>query len=137
METLTTLKVLHVAATVLLLACGLGLGVLAWRQRSAGPASTLHRPWAFIWLLMGVCLLSMPFTGWWLAHLLGWPLGQLWILGSSVIYAVVALSWFWLVARLNRLRLGGAGNRRFTLALAIVSALGIVVIAGLMGAKPV
>ncbi|NWE74356.1 DUF2269 family protein [Pseudomonas yamanorum] len=137
METLTTLKVIHIAATVLLLLSGLALAVLAWRKRSAGPAYTVQRPWVFVWLLMGICVVSMPFTGWWLAHLMGWPLGQTWILGSSVIYTVAALSWFWLVARLNRLRLGGAGSVNFTVALAVVSLVGFVAIAGLMGAKPV
>lgn len=137
METLTTLKVIHIAATVLLLLSGIALAVLAWRKRSAGPVYTVQRPWVFVWLLMGICVVSMPFTGWWLVHLIGWPLGQTWILGSSVIYTVAALSGFWLVARLNRLRLGGAGSVNFTVALAVVSLVGFVAIAGLMGAKPV
>ena len=137
MEYLTTLKTIHMVATVLLLASGLALAVLSWRKRAAGPAVTLHRPWLFVWLLMGVSLVSMPFTGWWLVHLVGWPLGQTWILGSSVIYSIAALAWFWLVVRLNRLRLGGTGSAKFTLALAVVSLVGFVAIAGLMGAKPV
>ena len=82
-------------------------------------------------------VVSMPFTGWWLVHLTGWPLGQTWILGSSILYTVAALAWFWLVARLNRLRLGGGGSLNFTLVLAVVSLVGFVAIAGLMGAKPV
>ena len=103
METLITLKVVHIAATV----------------------------------LMGICMVSMPFTGWWLVHLTGWPLGQTWILGSSILYTVAALAWFWLVARLNRLRKGEGGSLNFTLVLAVVSLVGFVAIAGLMGAKPV
>lgn len=137
METLTTLKVLHVMAMALVLISGLALAVLAWHKRSAGPASTVHRPWVFVWGLMGICLVSLPFTGWWLVHLLGWPLGATWILGSSILYTVAALAWFWLVVRLNRLRVGGAGNRNFTLALAVISLVGFVAIAGLMGARPV
>lgn len=137
METLTTLKVLHVAATVVILASGLGLAALTWRNRSEGPASTMRRPWLFIWCLMLIGMLSMPFTGWWLVHLVGWPLGQLWILGSSVIYAVATLSAVWLLVRLDRLWTSGVGNRKLNLALAIVSGVGIVTIAALMGAKPV
>lgn len=49
--------------------------MLAWRKRSAGPAYAVQRPWVFVWLLMGICVVSMPFTGWWLAHLIGWPAG--------------------------------------------------------------
>jgi uncharacterized membrane protein len=137
METLTTLKVLHVAATVVILASGLGLAALTWRNRSEGPASTMRRPWLFICCLMLIGMLSMPFTAWWLVHLVGWPLGQLWILGSSVIYAVATLSAVWLLVRLDRLWTSGVGNRTFNLALAIVSGVGFFAIAALMGAKPV
>jgi uncharacterized membrane protein len=97
----------------------------------------MQRPWLFIWCLMLIGMLSMPFTGWWLVHLIGWPLGQLWILGSSVIYAVATLSAVWLLVRLNRLWTTGVGNWKFNLALAIVSGVGFLAIAGLMGAKPV
>ena len=137
MEYLTTLKTIHMVATVLLLASGLALAVLSWRKRAAGPAVTLHRPWLFVWLLMGVSLVSMPFTGWWLVHLVGWPLGQTWILGSSVIYSIAALAWFWLLVRLNRLRKTPGGVGRFSFALALFSFVCFVAIAGLMGAKPV
>ena len=137
METLTTLKVLHVAATVVILVSGLGLAALTWRNRSEGPASTMRRPWLFIWCLMLIGMLSMPFTGWWLVHLIGWPLGQLWILGSSVIYAVATFSAVWLLVRLDRLWTTGVGSRTFSLALAIVSGVGFLAIAALMGAKPV
>ncbi|WP_122762631.1 DUF2269 family protein, partial [Pseudomonas viridiflava] len=77
------------------------------------------------------------FSGWWLVHSIGLSLGQTWVLGSSVLYAVGLFSWVWLVARLNRLRLGARTDRRgFTLALAIVSVVCFVVIAGLTGFKP-
>ncbi|AKV05457.1 membrane protein [Pseudomonas fluorescens NCIMB 11764] len=141
METLTALKMAHTAATAILLGCALGLGIWVWRTRRNGDttaaARTLQRPRVFVWLLMGVALLSMPFTGWWMVHLVGWPLGQTWLLGSSVLYTVAALGWFWLLVRLNRLRTAPGGNGRFTFALALFSFVCFVAIAGLMGAKPV
>jgi uncharacterized membrane protein len=137
METLLTLKILHGAATVLLLVCGMSLAVVAWRKRSEGPAYTLRRPWLFAWCLMLTGMLSMPFTGWGLVHLVGWPLGQAWLLGSSLIYSVATLCVFWLLARLNRLRMGRAGAGRFTLILAIIGGVGFLSIAALMGAKPI
>ncbi|VVO40893.1 DUF2269 domain-containing protein [Pseudomonas fluorescens] len=141
METLTALKVAHIVATVLLLISALGLAVWVWRARRNGDATaharTLQRPGVFVWVLMGLALLSMPFTGWWMVHLVGWPLGQTWLLASSVLYTVAALGWFWLVVRLNKLRKGPAGNGKFTFALALFSFVCFIAIAGLMGAKPV
>lgn len=141
MEYLTTLKAAHIIATVLLLASALGLAIWTWRARRRGDATVygqlLRRPLLFVWLLMDVCLLSMPFTGWWLVHLIGWPLGQTWVLASSVIYTFGAFSAWWLLVRLNRLRRAEPTGLRFTLALAVFSGVCFLSIAGLMGAKPV
>lgn len=79
----------------------------------------------------------MPFTGWWLVHLVGWPLGQTWVLASSVIYTVGAFAVWWLLVRLNRLRKAEVVGLKFTLALAVFSGVCFLSIAGLMGAKPV
>ncbi|KJZ65729.1 DUF2269 domain-containing protein [Pseudomonas fluorescens] len=141
METLTALKVAHMVATVLLLVSALGLAIWVWRTRRNGDATayarTLQRPRVFIWLVMGLALLSMPFTGWWMVHLVGWPLGQIWLLASSVLYTVAALGWFWLLVRLNKLRTAPGGSGKFTFALALFSFVCFIAIAGLMGAKPV
>ena len=142
METLTALKTAHILATVLLLASALGLAIWTWRARRAGDAAVygrlLARPQGFLWLIMALGLASLPFTGWWLVHLVGWPLGQTWVLGSSLLYTFGALAWFWLLVRVNRLRTEPAkGKPQFTLALALFSGVCFIVIAGLMGAKPV
>jgi uncharacterized membrane protein len=141
METLTALKMAHVVATVVLLASALGLAIWVFLAKRKGDATagsrTLQRPRVFVWLLMGLALLSMPFTGWWMVHLVGWPLGQTWILASSVLYTVAALAWLWLLVRLNRLRKAPSGVGRFSFALALFSFVCFVAIAGLMGAKPV
>ncbi|MBK5537789.1 DUF2269 domain-containing protein [Pseudomonas sp. TH05] len=140
MEILTTLKLLHVLATVLLLGSALGLAVWVWRNRGDATfySRVLRRPGLFGWLLMALGVLSLPFSGWWMVHLVGWPLGQTWILASSVLYTLGALAWLWLLVRLNRLRLAkAASGLKFTLALAIFSFVCFFAIAGLMGAKPV
>ncbi|AIZ34771.1 DUF2269 family protein [Pseudomonas parafulva] len=141
MEHLTALKTLHVLATALLLLGALGLAILTWRARRQGDAQAyaklLRRPLVFVWLVMGVCLLSMPFTGWWLVHLVGWPLGQTWVLASSILYTLGALAVWWLLVRLNRLRKAEPVGLRLTLALAVFSGVCFLSIAGLMGAKPV
>jgi len=141
METLTALKMAHTAATAIMLGCALGLGIWVWQSRRSGDATagsrTLQRPRVFVWLLMGLALLSLPFTGWAMVHRVGWPLGQTWLLTSSVLYTVAALAWFWLLVRLNRLRKTPGRVGKFTFALALFSFACFVAIAGLMGAKPV
>jgi len=141
METLTALKAAHMLATAVLLLGALGLGIWVWRARRNGDATagsrTLQRPWLFVWLLIVLALVSMPFTGWWMVHLVGWPLGQTWILASSVLYTVAALAWFWLLVRLNRLRKAPGGVGRLSLGLALFGLVCFIAIAGLMGAKPV
>ncbi|MCQ9395254.1 DUF2269 family protein [Pseudomonas viridiflava] len=141
MEPVTALKTLHIAAITLLLLSVLVLASGVIKVRLEGDATIqtrlLKRPLLFFWLLMAVCLAILPFSGWWLVHSIGLSLGQTWVLGSSVLYTVGLFSWVWLVARLNRLRLGARTDRRgFTLALAIVSVVCFVVIAGLTGFKP-
>ncbi|MBI6923158.1 DUF2269 domain-containing protein [Pseudomonas putida] len=141
MEHLNTLKTLHVIGTALLLLSALGLTIWTVRARRQGGGAVygrlMQRPLVFVWLVMGIGLASMPFTGWWLVHLVGWPLGQTWLLASTALYTVSALAWVWLVVRLNRLRRAPVQGARLTLALAVFSAVCLLSIAGLMGAKPV
>ena len=142
METFTALKLLHGVSTLLLFVSAIALLVLVIRRWRAGDKNLsgglVQRPWSFVWALMGVCLLALPVSGWFLVHLAGWPLSQLWLLAGSCLYVLGSLSWLWLVVRLNRLRLGRmARYPGFTLFLAIFCAVCFIAIAGLMGAKPV
>ena len=141
MDLITTLKTLHIAAITVLLLSALLLASGVAKVRLEGDATIqnrlLKRPLFFFWVLMAICLAILPFTGWWLVHLIGLSLGQTWILASSVIYSLAIFSWAWLVVRLNRLRLGAsADNSRFTLALAAVSAVCFLAIAALVSFRP-
>ena len=142
METFTALKLLHGVSTLLLFVSAVALLVVVIRRWRAGDKNlsggVVQRPWSFVWALMGLCLLALPVSGWFLVHLAGWPLSQIWLLAGSCLYLLGSLSWLWLVVRLNRLRLGRvAKHPGFTLGLAIFCAICFIAIAGLMGAKPV
>ncbi|WP_434772794.1 DUF2269 family protein [Pseudomonas entomophila] len=89
MDPLTWLDKVHVAAMVLLLGSALGLTYATWRADSTGREGQSKRwPRVLGWFVLLASLAVLPFTGWWRVHLSGWPLGQAWILGSSVLYAV-------------------------------------------------
>lgn len=142
METFTALKLLHGVSTLLLFVSAIALLVVVIRRWRAGDnnlsGGVVQRPWSYVWALMGLCLLALPVSGWFLVHLAGWPLSQIWLLAGSCLYLLGSLSWLWLVVRLNRLRLGRMARYPwFTLVLAIFCAVCFIAIAGLMGAKPV
>ena len=142
METFTALKLLHGVSTLLLFVSAIALLVVVIRRWRAGDKNlsggVVQRPWSYVWALMGLCLLALPVSGWFLVHLAGWPLSQMWLLAGSCLYLLGSLSWVWLVVRLNRLRLGRVARYPwFTLVLAIFCAVCFIAIAGLMGAKPV
>ena len=141
METFSALKLLHGVSTLLLFVSALALLVVVIRRWRAGATclagGLMRRPWSFVWALMGLCLLALPVSGWFLVHVAGWSLGQTWLLGGSSLYLLGSLSWLWLVVRLNRLRLGRmAKHPGFTVVLAAFCAICFIAIAGLMGAKP-
>jgi uncharacterized membrane protein len=92
--------------------------------------------------LFAVLALLLPATGWWLAHLAGFPLGQLWLLASSVLFLVLVPLGLLLGGRLRAWHGLGespapASLPRFALIYAGLILLILIAIMALMGAKPV
>lgn len=102
MNTFLLLKIAHGLATLLLFVMVLALGWWSWRLHRGpleGAAARLSRwPARCAWVL-GLCVLSLPISGWWLTHLAGWPLSQTWLLGGSLAFLLGAACWLWLAAR--------------------------------------
>lgn len=147
MESLTVLKIVHTAATAVLLGSVAAVIYRAWRSWKGGDrlpfASTLQKPWVYAWVVMALSLVSFPVTGWWLVHKVGWPLGQTWILSAAVLYVLGGGIWLLLISRVNRLRLAvGASEaviavkRRNVLIIAGVAVVVLLAILGLMVTKP-
>ncbi|QKZ07342.1 MULTISPECIES: DUF2269 family protein [Pseudomonas] len=149
METLSLLKMLHGIATALLLGSVAAVLFQTWRGWRAGNksafAQTLQRPWLYAWVLMGLSVASFPFTGWWMMHTVGWPLGQAWLLGGSVLYVVGVFGFLLLLRRTIRWRQAAAAynqvqvvrQRKLAAVFAGVSLVVLVAILVLMLAKPV
>lgn len=90
MEHFLQIKILHGVATVLLFGGLLGLAFYAWRSWRTGDAARVARGFKRVrligWPLLGLSLLALPVSGWWLVHLAGWPLGQSWLLFGACLY---------------------------------------------------
>lgn len=115
----------------------------AWRRADAGLLQQKLKRTRLISLpLLAVLALLLPFSGWWLVHLAGWPLGQLWLLASSVLFLLLVPLGLLLGGRLRAWQALGEQSApprlpRFALAYAGLILLILVAIMGLMGAKPV
>lgn len=145
MEYYLAIRIFHGIAGVLL-----ALGVIAhilmfWKAARRGEAELLQRRLRRTRLAslpaMTLVALALPFSGWWMAHLAGWPLGQLWLLLSNLLFVLLIPLVLLLVGRLNAWEaLGSAAvpvalPRAATL-YAVLIVLVLLAIMGLMGAKP-
>jgi uncharacterized membrane protein len=146
MELYQLLNMIH-AALAVLLTLGLVVHIVmlwkAWRR--ADPAvlqRKLRRTRLMSLPLLAFMALLLPVTGWWLAHLAGFPLGQLWLMASSILFLVLVPLCLLLAGRMRAWQALGdtpapARLPRFALTYAGLIVLILVAIMGLMGAKPV
>ncbi|WP_134480232.1 DUF2269 family protein, partial [Pseudomonas aeruginosa] len=108
MEHFLQIKILHGVATVLLFGGLLGLAFYAWRSWRTGDAARVARGFKRVrligWPLLGLSLLALPVSGWWLVHLAGWPLGQSWLLFGACLYLLGCIFWLVLAGRLARVQ---------------------------------
>jgi uncharacterized membrane protein len=145
MEHYSLLKMLHMWPGIVLL-----LGVLAhlfmlWKASRSGDVAILQRKLKRTRLIslpvLGLLALSLPVTGWWLVDLAGLPLSQTWLLASSVLFAVMVLFGLLLNGRLVAWQALGdtpapANLKRLAAVYAVLIIVLLLVIMGLMGAKP-
>ncbi|MCP9339878.1 DUF2269 family protein [Stutzerimonas xanthomarina] len=146
MEHYQLLNMTHAALAILLTLGLIAHIIMLWKAwRRADPVvlqNKLRRTRLMSLPLLAVFALLLPVTGWWLAHLAGLPLGQLWLLASSVLFLVLVPLGLLLGGRLRAWQALGdtpapAALPRFALVYAGLILLILVAIMGLMGAKPV
>lgn len=145
MEHYLLLRIAHAAPAILLLLGVLAHAFMLWKAWRGGDPAVLQRKLrrtrSISLPLLGVLALSLPVSGWWLVDTVGWPLGQTWLLGSSILFAVMMLFGLLLTGRLAAWQVLGeapapARLLRFTAAYGGLIVLLLLVIMGLMGAKP-
>jgi uncharacterized membrane protein len=145
MDPYLLLRIAHSLPAILLL-----LGVLVhvfmlWKAQRGGDAAILQRKLRRTRMislpLLGLLALSLPVSGWGLVDRVGWPLGQTWLLLGSILFALMMLCGLLLAGRLAAWQALGAtpASSRllgFTATYAGLIVLLLLVIMGLMGAKP-
>ncbi|MGM3389370.1 DUF2269 domain-containing protein [Stutzerimonas stutzeri] len=146
MEHYTLLNIVHAALAILLTLGLIAHVAMLWKAwRRDDPAvlqQKLRRTRLMSLPLLAALGLLLPVTGWWLAHLAGFPLGQLWLLASSILFLILVPLTLLLGGRLRAWQAAGdapvpAKLPRFALVYAGLILLILLAIMGLMGAKPV
>jgi uncharacterized membrane protein len=110
MDMLLVIRWLHVVGACILLGTGAGIAffmVMAHRTRS--PAIIAHTASVVViadTVFTATAAIVQPITGFILARMVGWSLGEGWILISLILYLVVGVFWLpvlWLQIRLRNL----------------------------------
>jgi uncharacterized membrane protein len=90
-------KWIHVISSTFLFGTGVGSAfylLFASLSRDARVCAAVARLVVIAdWLFTATTAVLQPLTGIWLAHRIGWPLTQRWLLWSLVLYAVAIACW--------------------------------------------
>ena len=144
MEHYQLLKYAHLIPAVLILAGFIAHTFMLWKANRSGDAAILSRKLRVTRLYsmpaIGLVTLSLPVSGWWLVHLAGLPLGQLWLLLSATLLLPLLVCWLLLDGRLRAWIAAGeqvpANTPRLALLYAGLMLAILLAIFALMGAKP-
>lgn len=146
MEHYQLVKIIHSAVGVLLLLGLLAHVFMLCKAQRGGDVAVLQRKLKrtrYISMpVLGLLALTLPFSGYWMVDLTGLPLSQMWLLASSVLFAVLMVFGLLLSGRLRVwLALGEApapkGLKIFCIVYVALIIIILIAIMGLMGAKPV
>lgn len=108
MNEILVLKWLHVLSSTMLFGTGIGTAFYLFfvsRTRDAHVVAVVARYVVIAdWLFTATTVVFQPLSGFWLAHLMGYPLTSRWIVWSTGLYVLAVACWLpvvWLQVRLR------------------------------------
>ena len=108
MNEVLVLKWLHVLSSTVLFGTGIGTAFyLFFVSRTRDPHATAvvaHYVVIADWLFTATTIVFQPISGFWLAHLMGYPLDSRWIVWSSGLFILAVACWLPVVWMQMRLR---------------------------------
>lgn len=91
------LRLAHVLGATVLFGTGAGIAFfMVMAHRTRDPATIAHVAGTVVvadFLFTATAVALQPITGVWLAHEVGWPLGERWLLLSLALYVLTGLFW--------------------------------------------
>ncbi len=103
-------KVIHILSSTLLFGTGLGSAFYKWMADRGGDLHAMARTNRTVviadWLFTTPTVIIQPITGFWLVHILGFPLDQPWVVIAVILYLIAGGCWLpvvWLQIRMRDL----------------------------------
>ncbi len=103
-------KVIHILSSTLLFGTGLGSAFYKWMADRGGDLHAMARTNRTVviadWMFTTPTVVIQPITGFWLVHILGFPLDQPWVVLTVVLYIIAGGCWLpvvWLQIRMRDL----------------------------------
>ncbi len=146
MDNYLALRIGHSVPAILLMLGLIAHIVIVWRAKGKEPAvlaQKLHRTRVISLPVFAVLALSLPISGWWMAHLAGWPLSQKWLMISIALLPLIFIFGGFLYSNLSRWQIqltnkqnASTSDQVFALLWAVLVLLVLLGTSALMGAKP-
>lgn len=146
MDNYLALRIGHSVPAILLMLGLIAHIVIVWRAKGKEPdvlAQKLHRTRVISLPVFAVLALSLPISGWWMAHLAGWPLSQKWLMISIALLPLIFIFGGFLYSNLSRWQIqlankqsASSSDQVFALLWAVLVLLVLLGTSALMGAKP-
>ena len=147
MDNYLVLRIAHSVPAVLLLLGVIVHIVIVWRAKGKQPAvlaQKLHRTRVISMPVFAILALTLPISGWWMAHLAGWPLSQKWLMISIALLPLIFVFGGFLYSNLSRWQIqlankqsASSSDQVFALLWALLVLLLLLATSALMGAKPI
>lgn len=146
MDNYLALRIGHSVPAILLMLGLIAHIVIVWRAKGKEPAvlaQKLHRTRVISLPVFAVLALTLPISGWWMAHLAGWPLSQKWLMISIALLPLIFVFGGFLYSNLSRWQIqlankqsASTSDQVFALLWAVLVLLLLLGTSALMGAKP-
>lgn len=101
---------LHIIGATVLIGTGAGIAFFMLMAHRTGDAKLVAHVAETVviadFLFTALAVVVQPVTGFWLAHLIGWPILTPWIVWSLALYVFIGLCWLpvvWIQIRLRNL----------------------------------
>ena len=112
-------KLIHILSSTLLFGTGLGSAFYKWMADRGGDLHAIAKTNRTVviadWMFTTPTVIIQPLTGFWLVHILGFPLDQPWIVLTLVLYIIAGGCWLpvvWLQIRMRDLATEAAVNEQ-------------------------